>query len=139
MRTQLLAVAAVVLTGAGCLSTTTPDPALQTVAAVAGQVTRQDGSPVGGPLVSLQLTTAAVNGSANLLGQSSVIGDNDGRFLFVFLINGYPAQVGSASLSVTAPIASGLAGRDTVGIPVNIVQGDIPTDTAYVQIVLPAR
>lgn len=124
---------------AGCIATGDPvDPSRRTVAAVAGQVTRTDGSKVGGPLVSVTLFGQVTGGSAKLVGQSNVLADNDGRFLFVFITN-EAVQIGTADVSVTPPIGSGLLPRDTTGIPVRFVQGQVATDTAYVQLVLPPR
>ncbi|MBL8985231.1 MAG: hypothetical protein JNJ80_03105 [Gemmatimonadetes bacterium] len=130
---------AAVAAGSACLSTTGIDPSKETIAVVTGQVTRQDGSAVGGPLVSVELLSAVSNGSAKLLSQATVIGDTNGRFLFLFLLTGEVAQTGSANLVVTPPIGSSLAPFDTVGIPVKIVQGRNPTDTTYVQMALSPR
>ncbi len=132
-----LALAAVV--GSGCLSTTGIDSSKETIAVVTGQVTRQDGSAVGGPLVTVELLSAVTNGSAKLLSQATVIGDDNGRFLFLFLLTGEDPQTGTASLAVTPPIGSGLAPFDTLGIPVKLVQGRNPTDSTYVQMVLQPR
>lgn len=128
------------LTLAACLSVGTPvDPSKQTIAAVAGQVTRLDGTPVGGPLVTVTLLGALSNGSAKFVGQSSVLADNSGRFLFIFLLGNEPLQVGSASVSVTPPLGSQLLPRDTIGIPVKFLLGPQASDTAYVQLTLAPR
>lgn len=140
MRTALKLGMAVALVATGaCLSVPPTDPSKETIAAVAGRVVRADGTGVGGPLVSVQLLSQASGGSAQIISSSSVIGADDGRFLFIFLVSGFSAQTGSASISVTAPIGSGLLGRDTSGIPVKLIQGGLATDTAYVQMVLAPR
>ncbi|MEZ4456130.1 MAG: hypothetical protein R2882_06215 [Gemmatimonadales bacterium] len=122
-----------------CLTSTNPDPSLRTSTAVTGQVTRQDGSPVGGPLVAVRILGEVKNGTATVLGESSVIADANGRFLFLFLISGEQPQNGTALVEVTPPIASALLPVDTAGIPIKVSQGDVPSDTAYVQLVLPPR
>ena len=65
--------------------------------------------------------------------------DNNGNFLFKFTLSNVDAQNGTVNISVLAPIASGLAPKDTVGIPVRIGSGLNPTDTTFVQIKLQAR
>lgn len=138
MRSKLLLLA--VIGVGGCLETTAPNTSLQTIAAVTGQVARVDGTGVGGPLISVQLLSAATTGgTARLISQGTVIGDEQGRFLFLFLINGEEAQTGSIILNVTPPIGSGLVAADTTGIPVKLVLGRTPTDTTYVQMTLQPR
>lgn len=134
-----MAALGLLLGSSSCLSTVGPDTSKQTVAAVAGRVIRGDGTGVGGPLVTVQLLSEAVSGTAQLISSGSVLGADDGRFLFLFLINGFEPQTGSVNISVTAPIASGLLGKEVTGIPVKLVLGRTPTDTAYVEITLPAR
>ncbi len=140
MRTAMKLVMLSLLLGTGaCLTTVAPDPTKDTIAAVAGRVVRVDGTAVGGALIAVQLLTAASGGSAQQISSSSVIGADDGRFLFIFLINGFPPQTGSVNVSVTAPPGTGLLGRDTSGIQVKVIQGQLATDTAFVQMVLRPR
>ena len=128
------------LLGVGsCLTAVAPDPGTETIAAVAGRVVRADGTGVGGPVVAIQLLTEVSGGSARLISSGSVLGADDGRFLFVFLLRGFPPQTGTATISVTAPPGSGLLGRDTSGIPVKMIQGRLATDTAFVQMALRPR
>jgi hypothetical protein len=140
MRTAIKVATLGLLVGTGsCLSTPPTDPSRETIAAIAGRVVRPDGTGVGGPIVAVQLMTAATGGSAQFISSASVLGADDGRFLFVFLVNGFTPQLGSATVSVTAPIGSGLAGRDTTGIPVKLVLGRLATDTSFVQMELRPR
>ena len=140
MRLKTLAgVAALAVAATGCLETVAPDTSKQTIAAISGQVTRQDGSGVNSPVVTISLLSAVTGGSARLLNQGSLIADENGRFLFLFLQNGEDPQTGSALIEVTPPIASGLLPFDTTGVPVKIVAGRTATDTAYVQMLLQPR
>ena len=110
MRTGIKVAAVGLLIGTGsCLTVPPTDPSKETIAAIAGRVVRPDGTGVGGPIVAVQLLT------------------------------GFTPQIGSAVISVTAPIGSGLAGRDTSGIPVKLVLGRLATDTSYVQMELRPR
>ena len=140
MRTALKAFTVALLLSTGsCISSVAPDPGTRTIVAVAGRVLRTNGTGVGGPLVAIQLLSAASGGTAQVIGSSSVIGADDGRFLFVFLINGFEPQTGSANIVVTAPIASGLSGKEVSGVPVKLILGQVATDTSYVEITLAAR
>ena len=140
MRTALKAFTVALLLSTGsCISSVAPDPGTRTIVAVAGRVIRTDGTGVGGPLVAIRLLSAASGGTAQVIGSSSVIGADDGRFLFVFLINGFEPQTGSANIVVTAPIASGLSGKEVSGVPVKLILGQVATDTSYVEITLAAR
>ncbi len=140
MRTGIKVAALGLLIGIGsCLTVPPTDPSKETIAAIAGRVVRPDGTGVGGPIVAVQLLTGSTGGSAQFISSASVLGADDGRFLFVFLVNGFTPQIGSAVISVTAPIGSGLAGRDTAGIPVKLVLGRSATDTSYVQMELRPR
>ena len=140
MRSKTFAwLATLAVATAGCLTTTAPDTSKQTIAAISGQVTRQDGTGVGGPLITISLLSAASGGTARLLSQGSVIGDGNGRFLFLFLITGEDPQDGSAIIEVTPPVASSLLPFDTTGVVVKLVQGRTATDTTHVQMMLQPR
>ena len=140
MRVRGMALAALALGVAGCIGASTVDNSKQASAIVMGQVLKPDGvTPIGGPIVVAQLLGPAVNGVSQLLSQGSYVGDDNGRFLFLFLMNGVDPQNGTVNLSVTAPIASGFLSKDTLSIPVRIANGWTPTDTTYVQIKLQAR
>lgn len=124
----------------GCLSTETTDPTKLSSAAVMGQVVKPDGiTGVSGPVVSIQLLTKPVNNTAQLISQSAVTADANGRFLFIFLLNGIDPQDAIANLAVTAPIGSGFLNADTVAIPVKIIRGQSPSDTSFVQFTLKPR
>ena len=128
------------LLGSGaCISTDPVDPSKQTAAVVAGRVVRGDGTGVGGASLTIQLLSQASGGSAQVIATVSGFGLDDGRFNQPFFINGFPPQTGSVRISVVAPLGSGLAGRDTTGIPVRLTLGSQATDTAYVQITLLPR
>lgn len=122
-----------------CLKVDPVDPSRQTVAVVSGRVVRGDGTGVGGPSITIQLLGEATGGSAQLIASVSGLGQDDGRFVQLFFVNGFVPQTGSARISVVAPPGSGLIGRDTSGIPVKLVLGQLPTDTTYVEITLPPR
>ena len=125
-------------TGA-CLTTEPVDPSKQTVAVVSGRVVRGDGTGVSGPTITIQLFGEATGGSAQVIATVSGAPQDDGRFIQPFFINGFPPQTGSTRISVVAPLGSGLAGRDTSGIPVRLTLGSQASDTAYVLITLLPR
>ncbi len=125
-------------TGA-CLTTTPVDPSKQTVAVVSGRVVRGDGTGVSGPTITIQLFGAATGGSAQVIATVSGAPKDDGTFIQPFFINGFLPQTGSTRIAVVAPLGSGLAGKDTSGIPVRLTLGTQATDTAYVQITLLPR
>ena len=128
------------LLGSGaCLTTDPVDPNKQTVAVVSGRVIRGDGKGVGEPSITIQLLGEASGGSARVIATVSGFGLADGRFVQPFFINGFLPQTGSARISVVAPLGSGLAGRDTSGIPVRLTLSPQAADTAYVQITLLPR
>lgn len=108
-------------------------------AAVTGQVVRPDGaSPVPGALVTVQLISAVSNGQADLIGTSSGLTNEQGRFTAPFL-TGYPVQTGSAQINVTPAPGQGLLVFDTAGIAVKILRGETPAESAYVQIQMKPR
>jgi hypothetical protein len=124
---------------AACISTSGPDPADRVGATVEGQVTRTDGTGVSGPSVSLQLITQPVGGQSRLLSGTSIVADAQGRFVVTFIMNGEEPQTALLVMAVTPPPASGLANRDSVGLPVRVSR-TIPTpDTSYIALALPAR
>jgi hypothetical protein len=127
------------LAASGCLSTTGPNSGKQAATAITGLVKRADGSPVSGPLVTVQLTTKPAGGTAQLIAQANVIAADDGNFLFVFLLNGYDAQDGVVNLTVTPPIGTPLLPFDSAGIPVKLVAGALATDTAFVFVTMQPR
>jgi hypothetical protein len=140
MRVMAWAGVAAVMASAACISTVGVDPSNQTSAVVMGQVLKADGlTPVVGPSVVIQLLQAPSGGVSKVIFETSVTADENGRFLFSFTMSSVAPQTGSANLTVTPPIASGLAGQDTTGIPVKIVRGQPPTDSTYVQFTLKAR
>ncbi len=123
---------------AACLSSTGPNTT-RTSAVVTGQITRPDGvTPVGGPLVTVQLLGARVGNSAPLLGTGLVTGSDQGRFLILFLLNA-EIQTGSAIINVNPAPGQGLLPFDTAGIPVKIMLGEQPAESSYVQMSLRAR
>jgi hypothetical protein len=123
---------------AACLSTTGPNTE-RTSAVVTGQVTRPDGTtPVGGPLITVQLLGGQTGNSAQLLGTGVVTGADNGRFLILFLLNS-PVQTGSAIINVSPAPGQGLLPFDTAGIPVKILPGEQPAESTYVQMSLKAR
>lgn len=138
MRRNLVGLFAATAAIAACLSTTGTNTE-RTSAVVTGQVTGPDGTtPVGGPLIAVQLLSAQTGNSAQLLGTGVVTGADDGRFLILFLLNS-PAQTGSAIISVTPAPGQGLLPFDTAGIPVKILPGERPAESTYVQMTLKAR
>ena len=127
------------LVGAGCLSTTGPNNGERTSAVVTGQVTRQDGTTgVGGALVAVQLLSAPVGGSQRFIAQGSVLADDQGRFLILFLLQ-EPVGLGEANLSATPAPGTGLLARDTSGLVVRISAGNAPAESTFVQIALQPR
>ncbi len=123
---------------AACLSTVGPNTE-RTSAVVTGQVTRPDAvTPVGGPLITVQLLGAQTGNSAQLLGTGVVTGADNGRFLILFLLNS-PVQTGSAIINVSPAPGQGLQPFDTSGIPVKIMLGEAPAESTYVQMALKAR
>jgi hypothetical protein len=137
MRAAALATLVGAMAAGGCLNSTGPNGE-RTSAVVTGQVTRNDGTPVGGPLVTVQLLGAQSGGSAPLLGTGVVTGADNGRFLILFLLNS-PVQTGSAIINVTPAPGQGLLPFDTAGIPVKILPGEIPAESTYVQMALRNR
>jgi hypothetical protein len=128
-----------VLAGAGCLSTTAPNNGDRTSAAVTGQVTRMDGvTGVGGALVAVQLLSEPVGGTQRFIAQGSVIADNSGRFLILFLLR-EPTGPARANLTATPAPGTGLLGRDTTAVAVKILLGDAPAESTHVQISLQPR
>lgn len=130
---------AVAVVGAGCLNTTGPGSGDRTSAVVTGQVTRSNGTTaVGGAAVAIQLLTKPVGGTQRFLAQGSVLADDNGRFLILFLLR-EPVGPGEANISVTPAPGTGLLARDTNAIAVKILTGEIPAESTYVQIPLQAR
>jgi hypothetical protein len=130
--------AVAVVTTVGCVGQSTLPTGDPVAAAVQGRVTKEDGTPIGGPLVTVTLLSARVNGVAQFLGQLQIIADDNGRFLALF--RGYDQpQTGSVGILVTPPIGSGLLAADTADIPVTIELNDPPRDTAFVEMILPPR
>jgi hypothetical protein len=127
--------AAVTGTSAGCLSTEAPNTDDYIAGVVEGQVTRTDGSPVGGPFVVVSLLSAPQGGSVLVLAQTQVLASDQGRFSVTFLVPGQPQQ-GSTAIHVERPIGSGLLSRDTMGIAVVLGRDFPPRDTTHVQIAL---
>jgi len=124
--------------GAACVALPV-DNSKQASAAVQGRLLKPDGVTGISTQVTAQLLGNPVNGVSPFFDQATVVADNNGNFLFKFTLSNVDAQNGTVNISVLAPIASGLAPKDTVGIPVRIGSGLNPTDTTFVQIKLQAR
>jgi len=141
VRINLLATTsvAVALVAAGCISSTAPDPANQVHTAIRGFIVDQNGDGVGAPIVSISIISAPSGGTAKLLSSTQLLPDDAGRFVVTFTINDEVPQTGYASLSVTPAPGTGLAARDTSGIPVQLTRGFPPSDTTVVTIALQPR
>ncbi len=124
----------------GCLGwSNSNEPVEQVSGAVAGQVTGPGGEAVRGPAVTVVVLTQPVNGQSSVLQQGTVIGDENGRYALGFVIDRQPPQTAVLLVSVLPPPATGLASRDTLGIPMRLDRGYPPRDTTFVQIRLPVR
>jgi hypothetical protein len=122
-----------------CISSTAPDPANQVHTAIRGFIVDQNGDGVGAPLVSITILGSPSGGSAKLLASTQLVPDDAGRFVVTFSINDEVPQTGYAALSVTPAPGTGLAGRDTSGIPVQLQRGFPPVDTTVVTVALQPR
>lgn len=130
---------ALAVAGAGCFDSTVTDPANQVHTAIRGFIVDQNGDGVGAPLVAITIVSAPVNGVSKLLSSTQLLPDDQGRFVVTFSVNDEPPQTGYARLTVTPAPGTGLAGRDTLGIPVQFEHGFPPLDTTVVTVTLPPR
>jgi len=121
--------------GTGCIASAAPNPEDFVSGVVEGQVTRGDGSPVGGPLVLVSLLSAPQGGQVFLLAQTQLLATDQGRFQATFLVEADP-QTATTAIHVERPIASGLRSLDTTGIAVNLGRPFPPRDTTFVQLTL---
>lgn len=128
----------VAIVAAGCIGDTTVQVADGVAGAVQGQVLDQDGTPVVGPGVSVNLLSAPVNNQSRLLGTASFAANEQGRFAVGFVVDEEP-QDALLVISITPPPGTGLNGKDSTGIVVKLERRNPPIDTTYVELRLTPR
>jgi hypothetical protein len=120
------------------LNTTSESNGQQSVGAVAGRVTKTDGTGVSGALLFFTLTTLPVDGVAQLIGSTSLLSAPDGSYAQPFIVSVTPGTV-EVEIQITPPIGAQLLPLDTAGIQVHLGATFPPRDTTLVQIVLHGR
>ena len=134
---QVALAGAVIAVLGSCLDTSGPTgPTVS--GAVQGQVLKNDGSAVNNAVLGFTFTTVPVNGTARFLASLPLNTDDEGRFTASFIASD-TAMFGEVHISVSPPIGSQLADKDTLHIPIKIWNGYPPGDTAYVEIRLLPR
>jgi len=128
----------VVAFAAGCIGDTIVQVADGVAGAVQGQVLDNNGTPVVGPGVSVNLLSMPVNGQSRLLGSATFAGSEQGRFAVGFVVDEDP-QDALLVISVTPPPGTGLSSKDSTGIIVKLDRINPPTDTTYVELRLSPR